>query len=429
MKKNNFIKSSIILIVGGFITKILGMIIKIITTRLLGTTGIGIYMLISPTYMLLISVATLGFPVTISKLVSEDKHNNKNIVLSIIPISLFINIITIILLFLIAPIISTKFLHDSRTYLGILSMGFVLPFISISSIIRGYYFGKQKMIPHVTTLIIEDLVRLLLIIIGTPFFIKKGISYAIAFLILVNIFSELSSIIILIVLLPNKKIHKNDFVPNKNNIKNIFNLSIPTTFSRLIGNIGYFLEPIILTTVLLKVGYSNNFIVKEYGIVSGLVLPLLLLPSFFTMAISQALIPIISKAYVNGKIIYTKYKIKQAIFLSLIIGLPITIIFELYPSFCLNFLYGSTDGITYLRFLAPFCLFQYIQSPLTSSLQAMGKAKEAMNGTIIGMFSRTSLLFILSLFKIGIWGLLISTSFSIILVTHHQYKSIKKVLN
>ena len=429
MKKNNFIKSSIILIVGGFITKILGMIIKIITTRLLGTTGIGIYMLISPTYMLLISVATLGFPVTISKLVSEDKHNNKNIVLSIIPISLFINIITIILLFLIAPIISTKFLHDSRTYLGILSMGFVLPFISISSIIRGYYFGKQKMIPHVTTLIIEDLVRLLLIIIGTPFFIKKGISYAIAFLILVNIFSELSSIIILIVLLPNKKIHKNDFVPNKNNIKNIFNLNIPTTFSRLIGNIGYFLEPIILTTVLLKVGYSNNFIVKEYGIVSGLVLPLLLLPSFFTMAISQALIPIISKAYVNGKIIYSKYKIKQAIFLSLIIGLPITIIFELYPSFCLNFLYGSTDGITYLRFLAPFCLFQYIQSPLTSSLQAMGKAKEAMNGTIIGMFSRTSLLFILSLFKIGIWGLLISTSFSIILVTHHQYKSIKKVLN
>ena len=79
--KNNFIKSSIILIIGGFITKILGMVIKIVTTRLLGTTGIGIYMLITPTYMLLISIATLGFPIAISKLVSEDKYNNKNIVI------------------------------------------------------------------------------------------------------------------------------------------------------------------------------------------------------------------------------------------------------------------------------------------------------------------------------------------------------------
>ena len=54
MKKSKFIRSSIILIIGGLITKILGMIIKIIMTRLIGTEGIGIYMMVSPTYMLLI---------------------------------------------------------------------------------------------------------------------------------------------------------------------------------------------------------------------------------------------------------------------------------------------------------------------------------------------------------------------------------------
>ena len=84
MKKSKFIKSSIILIIGGLITKILGMIIKIVMTRLIGTEGIGIYMLISPTYMLLISICTFGFPVAISKLVAEEKFNNKNIILSII---------------------------------------------------------------------------------------------------------------------------------------------------------------------------------------------------------------------------------------------------------------------------------------------------------------------------------------------------------
>ncbi len=428
MKKNSFIFSSIILIIGGLITKVLGMLIKIITTRILTTKGIGVYMLIMPTYMLLISIASLGFPIAISKLVSEDKHNNKNIVLSVIPISILINILLMIIIFLIAPFISNKLLHEPKTYLAIIGIAFVLPFVTISSILRGYYFGKQKMIPHVTTLIIEDLIRLLLIVIGLPFFIKLGIEFATAFLVLISIISELSSIIILIILLPNKKISKKDFIPKKQAIKSVLDISVPTIISKLIGNIGYFLEPIILTTVLLSVGYKNSYIINEYGIISGLVLPLLLIPSFFTMAISQALIPVISKAYSSNKILYAKNKIKQAIFLSLIIGIPITIFVEINPAFCLNFLYNTTKGITYLRFLAPICLVLYIQTPLTSSLQAIGKAKEAMNGTIIGMIFRTSFLFLFSLLKIGLWGLIISTSISILIVTYHQYIAIKKVL-
>lgn len=57
-------------------------------------------------------------------------------------------------------------------------------------------------------------------------------------------------------------------------------ISLPTTGSRLIGSISMFLEPILLTTILLKVGYSNNFIITEYGILNGYVMPLILLPSF-----------------------------------------------------------------------------------------------------------------------------------------------------
>ena len=97
MKKSKFIKSTIILIAGGFLTKLLGMLIKIVMTRLLGTKGIGTYMLISPTFTLLIGLASLGMPVAISKLVAEDKRNNKNLVFSAIPIVMIINILIIIM--------------------------------------------------------------------------------------------------------------------------------------------------------------------------------------------------------------------------------------------------------------------------------------------------------------------------------------------
>ena len=430
MKKNKFIKSTIILIIGGFITKILGMLIKIVMTRLIKTEGIGLYMMISPTFMLLITIAQLGFPVAISKLVAEDKGNNKNIVFSILPISIILNIIIIILLIIFSNFLATNLLKDPNLKVPLLCVGLVLPFISISSILRSYFFGKQKMIPHVVSNITEDIVRLLTLIIGIPIFITKGIYNTISFIVLSNILSEITSIIILFVFLPkNFSISKSDIIPNKNNIKNILNISIPSTGSRILGNVAYFFEPIIITNILLKIGYTNNYIITEYGILNGYVFPLLMLPSFFTAAISQALLPVVSNSYANRNYKYTGSKIKQAIIVSLIIGIPSTILFLIFPEILLKTIYNTTEGVNYIKVLAPIFILHYIQSPLTSSLQAMNKAKCAMMGTLFGIIIKTTVLIIFLNLKIGLWGLVIATSISTIYITLHHIYYTKKYLN
>lgn len=429
MKKNIFLKSVILLMIGGLITKIISMLIKIVLARLIGPEGMGIYMLVSPTFTLLIALAQLGFPVAISKLVAEEKGNNKNLVFSAIPISLLLNIIIIIILFFSSGYISTNLLNEPRSYYALICIGLVLPFISISSILRGYFFGKQKMLPHVLSNITEDIVRLIALIIGIPIFLSKGLEYAVAFVVLVNIISEFTSILILFFFVPkNFKLTKDDLKPNKNSIKTVFSIGIPTTASRIIGSIGAFLEPIILTYVLIGIGYKSNYIVTEYGIISGYIMPLILIPSFFTLAISQALIPNISKAHSHGHYKYVKDKIKLAIFLSLLIGIPATILFELFPSVPMKLIYNLDEGTEYLKVLAPIALMHYIQAPLTASLQAMGKAKEAMRGTLIGTVVRTISLFCFSYLHIGLWGLIIASSLNILCTTFHQYKCVKKTL-
>lgn len=428
--KNKFIKSTFILLIGGLVTKILGMIIKIVMTRILGTEGIGTYMLIMPTFSLLIAFAQLGFPVAISKLVAEETKNNKNLVFTTIPISLILNLIIIFILIISSSFISNNLLHESNTRYGLICIGFVLPFISISSILRGYFFGKQRMFPHVISNIVEDVVRLIIIFLGVPVFLLKGLDYAIAFIILSNVVSELTSILILFFFLPkNFKIQKSDLMPNKNNLSSVFSISIPTTISRLIGNIGYFFEPIILTNILLSLSYSSSFITREYGVINGYVLPMLLLPSFFTMAISQALIPVISKSYVCKDMINVRRKIKQAIFFSLIVGIPVTVVLFNYPEFFLKFIYNTGEGINYVKILAPVFLLQYIQAPLSASLQAMGKAKISMYGTLIGIIIKTSALALFTSFSMGMWGLVISIIFGIIFVTCYDLWNIKKIYN
>ncbi len=426
--KNKFIKSTLILIIGGFFTKLLGMIIKIVLTRLIGTSGIGLYSMIMPTFLLLNSIAQLGLPTALNVLISSDKFNTKKLISTAILISLSIDFIIMIFLIISCNFISNNLLNNSSCRFGLLSIGFVLPFITVSNCLRSYFFAKGRMYPHVITNIIEDIVKLILIIIGIPIFITKGVEYAVAFVFISSIFSELSSIIIFLFLIPNFKCSKDELKPNKSSTKALFKIALPTTGSRLIGSIGYFLEPIIITYVLLKIGYSNNFIVEEYGIINGYVMQLVLLPSFFTSAISQALIPIVSNNYTKKRYSYISKKLKQAIFFSLLIGIPATIIFEVCPNVFLKLLFKTNKGINYIKVIAPICLLHYIQAPISSTLQAMNKARLSMLGTLIGMFLRTVSLFIFSYLKIGLWSLIIATSINIVFVTLFDLYYVKRNL-
>lgn len=431
MIKNKFIRSTLILLIGGFLTKIIGMIIRVVIARKLGPSGMGLYMLSNPTFMLFVSLAQLGMPVAISKLVAEKNGDNKNLVFGLIPVILIFNVFLCFIIYISAPFISNYLLHDERLYYIIISIGIILPFISVSNILRGYFFGKERMFPHVFSNVMEDVVRLILIYLFLPYFLSIKLEYAVCFVILTNVFSELTSIIIFILFLPKGfSLSKSDFIPKKNNIKKVLEISIPTTGSRLIGSIGFFLEPIVLTFIMLKVGYSNNYIVDEYGLINGYVMPILMLPSFFTLAITQALIPTISYYYSIGNKKYVKKKIKEAILFSLLIGIPITIIFVFIPEIPFKLLYNRIDGILYTKVLAVIFLFHYIQSPLTGALQAMGGAKEAMKGTLGGTVIRLFTILIFSSFKIGIWGLIIAVSINIIYVTLHQAKHVfEKICN
>ena len=425
--KEKFIKSTIILIIGGFITKILGMVIRIVITRLIGVSGIGLYMLILPTFNLFMTISSLSLATSISKIVAEERGDNRNIVLGVIPIAMIFNITIIVLITLLAPFIAKYLLQNNDLYYPILATCFTLPFITLSGIARGYFFGKQKMFPHVISHIFEQVIRTIIILLITPFLLSKGITFAVTGLILSNIVSEIASIIILFLFLPkNFKLKKENLKYNSNNLKDVFAISIPTTLGRLISALGMFLEPIIITFVLINLGYNNNYITSEYGTISGYVLPMVMMPAFLSGAVSNALLPIITKYYKLKKIDLVKQKIKQAIFISLAIGIPFTIILMIFPEFCLNLIFNTTKGSSLLRIAAPIFLFSYVQGPIASSLQAMNKSKELMKSSVIAIIFKTITLFLLLYLNIGMLAILIAYAVLILYEVIHSAIILKK---
>ena len=429
MFRNKFFLSTFILLTGGFLSKFLGFILRIIISRNLGTEGLGLYSLLMPTFSLFIIIATLSFPVAISKLVATPNRSSKKIIFSIIPVSIIFNIVTILILFLISKPLATIFLKEERLIYPIICIGFTLPFIGLSSIIKGYFWGKQRMLPYILSNISEQILRLSILIICIPKCIEISIELTISVIILVNILSESFSIIVMLLGLPKGvKIKKEDIKPNTRDIKDVLNISIPSTSSKIIGSLAHFFEPIILTNILLYVGYTSDYIITEYGVINGYVLGLLLIPQFFTQSISTALIPELSKYFSLGNKKKCIIRIKQIVALSLLIGLVSTTVICLFPKYFLNIIYDTSLGINYIKVLAPFMLMYFIDMPLSNALQALDKSKESMYITIGSSSIKLLVITIFSFFQIGMYSLIISIIISLGFSTICYIKTIKKVL-
>lgn len=425
--KNNFFKSTFILIFSGLATKGLGLIIKIIFTRIAGTKTISLYTIVMPTYSLLITIASFAMPTTIAKLIAE--KNNPKILNSASIIIFILNFIIVFIMFLISPFIANNLLKEKDTYYLLISMSLTLPFASIACILKGYFYGKQKMLPHVISNTIEQIIRIILILTIIPILVKKSYIYAACGLLLTSVITEFASIVIFLIFM-NKKdliILKNVSF-NKDDAKDIFNLSIPNVSGRIIGNICYFLEPIILTNVLLYNGYSHDYILLEYGIYNAYAISTLTIPSFFINAICLALIPEISKFIGNNNIYLVKKRLKEAFIFTFIIGISFTLLIYIFRNELLIFLYNSTKGGNYIKILAPFFILFYFENIFASFMQATNNTKISFRITIIGSIIKLISLITLSFLKIGIYSLIISEIINIIIVVLFNFLCYKKIL-
>ena len=426
MKKNLFIKSTLILICSGFLTKILGFIIKVIYTRIIGEYGISLYAIAAPTYSLLLTIATLAIPISISKLVSENKGRSIRILTSAAFLILFINFILILIILLTRNFLATSLLKEPLASPILLAFALTLPFVSISSVFKGYFAGKQNMAPHATSNIIEQIIRLIIIIIVLPILMKKSVMHAVIGLILLTIASEISSIIVFLFFIPKHINFKTNLLPSKKHTRDILNISIPTVSSRIIGNIGYFLEPIILTNLLLFSGYPSSYILREYGAYNAYSLALLTMPGFFIAAISTSLLPEISKFHGENNDKMIKRRIHQSIIFALLIGIFFSFIIFTFRDTLLFSLYNTTSGSDYIKVLAPFFVLFYLEGVLTSSLQALGYAKTTMNITLWGVILKLLVMAILSLCHIGIYSLVVAEIINILFVVFLNFKYLKK---
>ena len=415
-KNNLLIKNIIILLVSGALAKVLGMLGKIIYTRIAGVNVVGLYTMITPTFMLIISICQFSFPISISKISAEEKYDNKSLLKSAYFVGSIISIILIIILILTSNLIALS-LHNKLLAPAILSISAIIPFVMISSVQRGFLHGKEDMLPASITNVTEEIIKIILILFLLPIAINKGDITSVIFLILFNVITEGSNILFMQKAISKKYISNKKGKVNKKIIKEILSISIPTTSVRLIASIGFFLEPIILTNTLLSSGYSPNYITMEYGIINSYIVPLLSIPSFFSISIASALLPNITKAYANKKYDEFNRKLLKLMFLSMLVGAVCLTIILIFPNEILKLVYNVNFGINYIYLIGPFFLILYMQPTLSVALQAMDKTNKLFLTSTISVIIKYSALYVLGKIGFGMNALIFAMIAGIVTTT------------
>ena len=263
--------------------------------------------------------------------------------------------------------------------------------------------GKKELILTSESSLIEECSRLLSVILLIGFFKNFDDEIKSTFFILVMIIGEIIQTSYLI-LSSGKKYIKNiyklkDIFSSEDYIFNeVISLSLPLTLSRVVTSFSFMMEPIILTTLLFKQGYSSEEITLNYGILSSYVMPLLLFPGFFSLAVSNYLLPNLSSLIAKNKYSEGQKLFYKILIFTGILGLFFTLIFMFFGDKIIQIIYHVNYGNKEIKLLAfPFIIY-YIETPINTAMHALNQSKIAFKSSLISSCVRVILLITLSKF-------------------------------
>jgi len=273
MTKQSFIRGAMILLLAGIINRILGFIPRITLPRIIGAEGVGIYQLSYPFLIVLLTFITGGIPLAIAKWIAEaesvgDKARVKRIFRTAMTLSVTIALILTSVMLIFAPLIIKYIIPEPRVFQSFLVMSPLLLIVSISAVYRGYFQGKQNMVPSAWAQTIETIVRIIFSLLIAYLLLPWGLHWGAAGAMIGVVIGEIAGLAVMLfnfrleqsrrrssLTPPSHAVELQDDITivedrpkvKDSILKKLLTLSIPVTGSRLVGSISYLLESIFTT--------------------------------------------------------------------------------------------------------------------------------------------------------------------------------------
>ena len=158
--KKTVLQSTVILVIVSVIAKALSFIVRIMLARTLSPSAMNYYTLAAPTMVFFITLAQMGIPGALSKVIAQSDHPHQPLKVSVI-LSLLNNAVIILTFLLVLPFLATRILKQKEILPVLYAIIPLIPLVSLSGILKGYLFGLQHHVQATSSQLFEEGSRIL----------------------------------------------------------------------------------------------------------------------------------------------------------------------------------------------------------------------------------------------------------------------------
>jgi len=436
LKKLTYIQGAFILTMTNLITGSLSFIYRVFLTRAIGSEGIGVYQLILPLYTLCITLVSGGITTAVSKLIAEQapSRNYRNMykILRICGITIGIwSLFLCSFIFFNADYLANHVLKDSRTFFSIMIFTPAVFFISLSAVLKGYFYGLQDVNPPAFIDILEKLIRVGGLLLTTYFLLPLGIEYVCAGVMAAMAAGELISLALLYISYKIKRTAASVHTVTDSTIPiiaRILKMALPLSFSGALATIMDMVIAILIPMQLRTAGYSSPDALSLYGQVTGMAMPLLFFPFVIVASLGITLVPAIASSYATSNWTALNKKCNDSLKITSVVAFASTAFFMIFPWELCRIFFKYPESGNLLFWMAFVCIFEYWQFTLFAVLNGVGKQHIVLKNSILHIIiSVACSYFLIPIPSIGIYGYIIGFCASAVLVCLWNLIDLKRI--
>ncbi len=420
-----FLKNAAIMTVTSLLLRVVGMFFRIYLAGKIGSEGMGLYQLIFSVYMLAATFATTGICTAVTRLVADALESGsgraaKRILLRSVILTTAIALISTATVYIFADNIALYWIRDIRAERSLRTLAFSLPFMGISSCIRGYFIANRQALTPSGAQLFEQFVRMAVIIAIIGASCDKGIEFACCAVLIGDTVAEAASCLFMYI---GYLIHKRslaDRIGGSGDMRgvtvNLIRIAAPLAGGRYITTALRTAESLLVPERMSMHSGDRAHSVARYGDLKGMALPVLFFPASFLTALSTLLVPEFSAAFAAGDRTRIQKSVDKCVGTTLSASMIIAALFTVFGEDIGAAFYGEGEVGFYIRVLAPLVPLMYLESVVAGCLNGLGQQASSFLYNVIDGIVRVALIWTL-LPRMGMQGFILVMTASNILTS------------
>lgn len=389
------------MVVTTVILRIVSLYFSVYLSRTVGEEGIGIYQLTLSVYRLGITLSSAGIGFAATRIIAEEiEKKNPREALRAAERCLWLSFgfgITIAALFLIfADFFASAFLGDMRTVVSIRAMAISFPFVVMSSVIGAYFTAVCRVSKNAAGLFADQLVRISTTYLMLRHFDGENLEYACLCLVVGGIFAEVVSFLLTYFLYnkDKKQLISGEHLKTKLGGR-IAYIALPVAISSVIRSSLLSIEHMMIPRGLRKRGVDPSRALGLYGMISGMVFPVIMFPSAFLYAASDLLVPEFAAAGVSEDKRRLKRLTSKVMELTSYFGVGVAGVMFGFAYEIGEVFYKSEECGFYIKLLAPLVVFMLYDHLADAILKGLNEQVSVVKYNIIDSVTSVLLVYFL----------------------------------